>query len=195
MPTIAIHKPDNVADWLRDAILAGEAGLWRWDHRRTTVQLCTGAAHMLAGDHTLAGRELPLDAAFSELHPSDLERLRLIVDTTARGFRSHSRQFHIVFGQAGGRKLLLRGRTQHGAEGEPVATLGVIVDTTEAQAAEDEWFSTLTNDTLDEAAHHGLAAYNAIHATGLASLIAPARELLLAIGREIAAGIKGRRSH
>ncbi len=42
---------------------------------------------------------------------------------------------------------------------------------------------------LNEAADHGVAAYEAIEATGLRHLIQPAKALLMALGREIARGL------
>lgn len=178
------QRQDNT-DWHRRALTAGGAGLWEWDHRRESARLCAGAAEMLAGDAVLAWHELPLHEALSRVHADDVARLR----ARLRDAR-HPSSIQIgpcrVNGTGGARTILLRGHTRPGVDGQPGHTMGIVVDVTEGPAMQTGWHAGQAEGALDEAAHHAIAAFNAIRATGLTSLTAPARALLLAIGRELA---------
>ncbi len=186
----------NRSDWEKTSLLAGGAGLWEWDHRNTALTLCTGAAMILTGDAKLAWHDLPLGAALARVHADDLEFVSEKLSGAIYPLSAQLAQFR-VYGQPKGiRRILMRGRTRLDGDGTPDTTMGVVIDITDADFSEDEWFVARA-DALDEAAQHGLAAYNAIQASGITSLMAPARALLLEIGREIAAdmNIRIRRPH
>lgn len=178
-------------DWQKTSLLAGGAGLWEWDHRNAVLKLCTGAAVILTGDATLAWHDLTLEAALARVHADDLEFVSEKLSSAVYPLSAQLAQFRVCGEPQGLRRVLMRGRTRLDGDGAPRSTMGVVIDITDADLTENEWFVARA-DALDEAAQHGLAAYNAIQASGIASLMAPARALLLELGREIAADMSVR---
>ncbi len=187
------QRPDGTS-WHRLALRAGGAGLWEWNHRRRVARLCSVASELLTGDISLAWRELPLNDAFAKIPSDDVARLgrQLSAVVHASSVPLGQYTFHSTDGEA--RRVLVRGCPLFGADGAPTHVLGVVVDVTDLDAAED-WSIGPRDDALDEAAQHMLAAYNAIRATDNPALIASARSLLFAIGRAIAGAQGGRQTH
>lgn len=186
-------EEDQVFDavrWQKLALSSADAGLWEWDHRRDTVRLCTGAAVLLAGDTALAWRDLSLEDALARVHADDIGQLRVRLSMVAYPSSVQIGRYRVHAGANGTRRVLLRGRTYLGAGGEPSVTMGVVFDITETEPDDEGASIGPGADHLDRAAHHGIAAYNAIRASGVATLLSPARALLLAIGQEIASGLK-----
>lgn len=175
--------------------MAGGAGLWEWDHRASVARLCDGAALLLAGSTRVAWRDLPLPDALANVHPDDVDRLHTTLQGMTYPTSAQLGQFRIGNRPRIAQRVLMRGRTQLAEDGEPGITRGVVIDITDTELTQDEWFSHPYADATDEAAHHAIAAYNAIQATGNLVLIAPARALLLAIGREIAARMRDQALH
>lgn len=183
------------SDWPKFPLMAGGAGLWEWDHRAAVARLCDGAALLLAGSARLAWRDLPLPDALANVHPDDVDRLHTTLQDMTYPRSAQLGQFRIGSQPRTAQRVLMRGRTQLAENGEPGITRGVVIDITDAELAQEEWFSRPYTDATDEAAHHAIAAYNAIQATGNTVLIAPARALLLAIGREIATRMRDQSLH
>ena len=179
----------NGKDWQKTSLLAGGAGLWEWDHRNAVLKLCIGAATILTGDPALAWHDLTLDAALARVHADDLDLISTKLIGAVYPLSAQLAQFRVCRAPRGIRRVLMRGRTRLDGEGAPKSTMGVVIDITDTDIIEDEWYVARA-DALDEAAQYGLATYNAVQASGIASLMGPARALLLEIGRQIAAGMK-----
>jgi hypothetical protein len=187
------QRPDGTS-WHRLALRAGGAGLWEWDHRRRVARLCSVASELLTGDISLAWRELPLPAAFAKIPADDVARLGRQLSAVVHAASAPLGQYTVRSADGEPRRVLLKGCPLFGADGKPTHVLGVVVDVTDLDAAED-WSIGPQDDALDEAAHHMLAAYNAIRATNNPALLATARSLLFAIGRAIAGAQRGGRTH
>jgi hypothetical protein len=186
-------RPDGTS-WHRLALRGGGAGLWEWDHRRRVARLCSVASELLTGDISLAWRELALPDAFARIPAVDVARLGRQLSAVSHASSAPLGQYTIRSADGEPRRVLVRGCPLYGADGTPTHVLGVVVDVTDLDAAED-WFIGPRDDALDEAAHHMLAAYNAIRATDNPALLASARSLLFAIGCAIAGPQGERRTH
>lgn len=178
------QRPDGTS-WHRLALRAGGAGLWEWDHRRRVARLCSVASELLTGDIALAWRELPLADAFAKVPAEDVAQLDRKLSALVHAANVPLGQYSIRSGNGESRRVFVRGCPLFGADGTPTHVLGVVVDVTDLDAAVHGSMGP-RDDALDEAAHHMLAAYNAIRATDNPLLLASARALLFAIGRAIA---------
>ncbi|KST56997.1 hypothetical protein AO398_26230 [Methylobacterium sp. GXS13] len=97
------------------------------------------------------------------------------------------REHRVRSQQHGVRRVLCRGRTFFDTQGNATTSIGIVIDITELEADGHRRFGAGDDEgLLHAAADHGVAAYEAIEATALPSLLQPARALLMAIGREIA---------
>lgn len=173
----------------RALVAAGIVGTWEWDHQRQVARYCPGAAELLAGDANLAGCDLNMTEALAGVYSDDLAWLRSQMRQSASAPNVRIREHRVHSAAHGIRRVLCRGQTYHDAAGQPVCTLGIVIDITEIDADGRRRFVRSADGPLDAAAEYGIAAYEAVEETGLRSLIQPARALLLAIGREIARGL------
>ncbi|WP_139234325.1 hypothetical protein [Methylobacterium pseudosasicola] len=154
------------------------------------------AAELLAGDASLAERELSMTEALAGVHTDDVAWLRSQILQAGSAPDVRIREHRVNSNAHGVRRVLCRGRTYYDGAGQRTFTLGIVIDITDVEADGRRRFTRGANGPLDDAAEHGVAAYEAIEATGLRHLLEPARALLMAIGREIARGLsKGRRRH
>ncbi|MCJ2012218.1 PAS domain-containing protein [Methylobacterium sp. J-076] len=184
-------NPDHPARLRRDHALAaaGIIGTWEWDHRRQIARYCAGAAELLAGDASLAGHDLAMSEALAGVHTDDVAWLRSQMRQSVSAPDIRIREHRVNSSKQGVRRVLCRGRTYYDESGSRTFTLGIVIDITEVEADGRRRFARGINGPLDDAAEHGVAAYEAIEATGLRYLLKPARELLMALGREIARGL------
>jgi hypothetical protein len=188
-------NPSHSGEQRRDRALAaaGIVGTWEWDHRRQTARYCVGAAELLAGDASLAGRDLSLVDALAGVHTDDVAWLRSQMRQAVSAPDVRIREHRVNSNVHGVRRVLCRGRTYYDEAEQRTFTLGIVIDITDVEADGRRRFTRGADGPLDDAAEHGVAAYEAIEATGLQSLLQPARALLMALGREIARGLsKGR---
>ena len=172
---------------------ADVVGTWEWDHQRKVARYSSGAAELLAGDPNLADRDLKLKEALAGVYTDDVAWLRSQMRRAVvpPGIRVH--EHRVSSDKLGVRRVLCRGRTYYDEMGRPTVTMGIVIDITEVEADGRRRFMRGANGPLEAAAEYGVAAYEAIEATGLRHLLQPARVLLLSIGREIARGLsKGR---
>ncbi|MCJ2121114.1 PAS domain-containing protein [Methylobacterium sp. J-077] len=180
----------------RDQALAaaGIVGTWEWDHNKKVARYCESAAELLAGDAGLAGRDLSMTEALAGVYTDDVAWLRSQMRQAVSGSDVRIREHRVCSERHGVRRVLCRGRTYFDEQGRPTYTMGVVIDITEVEADGRRRFIRGADGPLDDAAEYGVAAYEAIKATGLPHLLVPARALLMAIGREIARGLsKGRK--
>lgn len=174
-------------------VAAGIVGTWEWDHNKKVARYCESAAELLAGNASLAGRDLSMSEALAGVYTDDVAWLRSQMRQAVSGSDVRIREHRVCSEQHGVRRVLCRGRTYFDVQGRPTFTLGIVIDITEVEADGRRRHAD-GPDKLDAAAEHGVAAYEAIQAAEIEGLIAPARALLLAIGREIARGLtRGRK--
>ncbi|WP_152997645.1 hypothetical protein [Methylobacterium sp. GXS13] len=166
---------------------AGVVGTWEWDHRRKVARYSRGAAELLAGDAELAGRDLAPEEALAGVYDDDVAWLRSQIHQGMKGPGVAVREHRVRSQQHGVRRVLCRGRTFFDTQGNATTSIGIVIDITELEADGHRRFGAGDDEgLLHAAADHGVAAYEAIEATALPSLLQPARALLMAIGREIA---------
>ena len=193
MPVGEIAHPQDERERRDHALAAaGIVGTWEWDHRRAVTRYCRDAAALLAGNADLAGCDLGPDEALANVFTDDVAWVRTQMRGAACAPGVVIREHRVRSGQHGVRRVLCRGRTYHDATGRATVTTGIVIDITEIEADGHERFGAEMGDALDRAAEHGVAAYEAIEATGLPHLLQPARMFLLAIGREIARSLTRR---
>ena len=182
-----VLRSEDRSEWRVQALMsAAVVGLWEWDHCRDTARYCSTAAKLLAGNVSRAWHELDPTEAFAGILTEDTVRLQEQMQNPSSRPDMRIREYRIRTRQDGTRQVLCRGRTSHDEDGNPIRTMGVVIDVTEIEIHKR---GSSVEDRLQSAAEHGLAAYEAVEASGMASLIQPARALLFAIGREIARNV------
>ncbi|MDP4027306.1 hypothetical protein Q8W71_32610 [Methylobacterium sp. NEAU 140] len=187
------HQPTDAWEWRKGALTAaGVLGLWEWDHRQGTARYCPGAAGLLAGDPEMAWRDLTPVDALTGVHADDAARLHERMGSAAGSDGIWADECRVRLEGNGSRRVLCRGKTYRDEDGTPLRTMGMLIDITAGPAEGDQLSSDVDRAALDHAAHHGIEVYEAIQASGVAHLLAPARLLLAAIGSEIARAISKR---
>ncbi|MDP4027286.1 diguanylate cyclase [Methylobacterium sp. NEAU 140] len=183
------HQPTDAWEWRKGALTAaGVLGLWEWDHRQGTARYCPGAAGLLAGDPEMAWRDLTPADALTGVHADDAARLHARMGSAAGSDGIWVDECRVRLNGDGSRRVLCRGQTYRDEDGTPLRTMGMLIDITGGSTAEDQSSAGSDSDraALERAAEYAVATYEAIQASGVAHLLAPARLLLLAVGREIA---------
>lgn len=167
---------------------AGLIGIWNTDVAAGRSVLDEGAAAVLAGNASLAGQPLPLEAALGRTHPDDrdwvFERIRRVRRTGG----PFSAEFRILTESGEVRWILNRGTLSHNESGV-MQGLGAYIDTTDSHrrsAISAALLTTVVEDPLFVAADHCLEAHTALKQGTLVDLRTLSETLLMGIGRAIA---------
>ncbi|MCJ2095212.1 PAS domain-containing protein [Methylobacterium sp. J-072] len=167
---------------------AGFVGTWDTDVLAGRSVLDAGAATVLSGDSSFAGKPLPLDVALGRIHPEDrgwvFERIRAVRRTgglVSLEFRVLSETGHV-------RWILNRGRLVPDAVGA-LRGRGAYIDVTDlyagaSPAANGDGAAQAKH--LEAAADHCIRAHSALERHGDENLRLISNMLLLGIGRALA---------
>ena len=167
---------------------AGLIGTWGTNVAAGRSVLDEGAAALLAGNAALAGQSLPLEAALACTHPEDrawvFERIRRVRQTGG----SFSAEFRILTEGGEIRWVLNRGTLMRDGTGA-MQGRGAYIDTTDAHRGPFISAASLNQDTedaLDVAVDHCIAAHTALERGGYPDLHRLSENLLFGIGRALA---------
>ncbi|MCJ2125331.1 PAS domain-containing protein [Methylobacterium sp. J-077] len=167
---------------------AGFVGTWDTDVLAGRSVLDAGAAALLSGDSSFAGKPLPLDVALGRIHPEDRGWVFDRIRTVRRTGGMVSLEFRVLSETGHVRWILNRGRLAP----DPVGALrgrGAYIDVTDLHAGS----SPVTNGVepaqathLEAAADQCIRVHSALERHGDENLRLISRLLLLGIGRAIA---------
>lgn len=167
---------------------AGLIGIWNTDVVAGRSILDEGAAAVMAGNASLAGQPLPLEAALGRIHPDDRDWLFAQIRQSRRTGGPFSAEFRIL-GEAGEVRWILNRGTLTYDENSVMQALGAYIDTTDNHRSSDISAASLTPDYEDpllEAADRCLEAHTALKQGRHADLRPLSEALLMGIGRAIA---------
>ena len=156
---------------------AGFVGTWDTDVPAGRSVLDDGAARMLAGDLSLAGRPLPLDVALGRVHPEDRDWVFGKIRRVRQEGGPVSLEFRVVTGTG----ETLRGRGAYIDITDLHSRAAAVPDGGGSPKAEP-----LDAEHLDAAADHCLQVHTALERHGDTYLRMISGMLLLGIGRAIA---------
>ncbi len=167
---------------------AGLAGTWEWDPPSGRFLFDEGAAELMAGDASLAGRPLRSERATAGLEERDVERF---LDAVRRAAAEDDTVL-VELRPAGlprPRRILCRGRILRDERGRPIRGEGTLVDAAEVGPEARDLLG-LNEDAagaaIDEAARLLIEARRAIDATGNPHLRDLVDVVLLEVARAIA---------
>ncbi|SFL71279.1 PAS domain-containing protein [Methylobacterium pseudosasicola] len=167
---------------------AGFVGTWDTDVLAGRSVLDAGAAALLSGDSSLAGKPLPLDVALGRVHPEDrgwvFDRIRAVRRTggpVSLEFRVLSETGHV-------RWILNRGRLAPDSLGS-LRGRGAYIDVTDLYAGPSpsaNGDASSQAKQLEAAADHCIRVHSALERYGNENLRLISSMLLLGIGRALA---------
>ena len=167
---------------------AGLIGTWSTNAAAGRSVLDAGAATLLAGNCSLAGQPLPLEAALGRTHPDDrdwvFDRIRRVRETGG----PFSAEFRILTETGQVRWVLNRGTLACDSTGA-MQGHGAYIDITDTHRGLFTSAAALdrdTEDALDVAADHCIAAHAALDRGGHFDLHRLSEMLLFGIGRALA---------
>ena len=167
---------------------AGLIGTWNTNVAVGRSVLDAGAATLLAGNGSLAGQPLPLEAALGRTHPDDrdwvFDRIRRVRETGG----PFSAEFRILTETNETRWVLNRGTLVPDETGT-MRGQGIYIDTTDSHRSAFIPTATLEQDNDDPlivAADHCMEAHAALERGGHLDLHRLSETLLFAIGRALA---------
>lgn len=169
---------------------AGFVGTWATDVEAGTSILDHGAALMIAGDATLAGKPLTIDRVYACIHDEDRDWMFERIAHVRRRGGSLSAEFRIHSANGEIRTILGRGTAEPDLQGR-MQGRGVFFDLTEGHRGRfrptaPEVHPQVANDPLDVAAKHCIATRELIVRTGNPMLRLLADALLLELGHALA---------
>lgn len=167
---------------------AGLIGIWSTNVPAALSILDEGAAALMAGDVTLAGRPIPLELALGQTHPDDrdwvFERIRRVRRTGG----PVAAEFRVMTSTGETRWVLIQGSLAEDETGS-MQGCGAYIDTTDHHVPAF-WASgpqeVSTDDPLIAAADLALDAHGAIARTGERGLQHLSDLLLFEIGQVLA---------
>lgn len=177
-----------VSEFMPALKAAGFVGTWKTNVFAGRTILDEGAAELLAGNASLAGQPIPLEAALGATHPDDrawlFERVRRVRQTGG----PFSAEFRVVSAAGGVRWVLNRGVLKLDSTGA-MHGLGAYIDTTDSHRP--PFFSAAylhggMDDPLEAAADHCLRAHAELKTVGDTYLRLRAEMLLTGIGQALA---------
>ncbi len=195
----AIKKPRGLPVDLSAALDAsGVVGAWSWSARSDCCTLDAGAATVLAGDCSLAGRPVPLETAKACVHPDDRPALfRRFRALRERGGLFVA-EYRTVSPSGRVRHILDRGRVAGGASPRRHGH-GIIIDVTEGMPGADPGGRLIDPaDALAAAVDHAIDCRDALDGVSDPELQLLVDMLLLSLGQAIgrtSAGRGSRRGH
>ncbi|WP_264046863.1 PAS domain-containing protein [Methylobacterium flocculans] len=167
---------------------AGFVGIWNTNAVAGRTILDDGAAELLAGNVSLAGQPIPLEAALGATHPDDrawlFERVRRVRQTGG----PFSAEFRVINSAGDVRWVLNRGVLKHDSTGT-MHGLGAYIDTTDSHRPPFVSAASLhggMDDPLEAAADHCLRAHAELKTVGDTYLRLRAEMLLTGIGQALA---------
>jgi hypothetical protein len=172
---------------------AGFVGTWDTDVPAGRSVLDAGAATVLAGDLSLAGRPLPLDVALGRVHPEDRDWVFGKIRRIRQQGGPVSLEFRVVTGTGETRWILNRGCLTPDAAGT-LRGRGAYIDITDLHSRSASLPDgsgapkpePVDAEHLDAAADHCLQVHTALERHGDTYLRMISGMLLLGIGRAIA---------
>lgn len=189
-PVNAIDGFSEPLDRLRAALEAScVVGVWDWDTVRGTVVYDAGAAGLLAGDPTLAEKELDGLTSMAAVHPADHAWLLDHVQQASKTGGLVVAEYRVVAQDGTVRWLLSRGHTFKDPNGRAVRSRGIIIDITEMhQGSERYVFSNLSApvDSLERAADLAIELKRTLESDTPPEIRAATDVLLMSLGRAIA---------
>lgn len=167
---------------------AGLIGVWNTNVAIGRSEIDEGAAALLAGDSSLAGKPIPLEVALRRIHLEDkdwvFERIRRLRLTGG----PFSAEFRVLASSGEIRWVLNRGVLKRDNTGVMYG-MGAYIDTTDSHGGTFISAASLNEaerDPLVRAADLCLEAHDAIKLTGDAYLRLRAEQLLKSIGQALA---------
>lgn len=123
------------AERLRRAVEVGKLGLWDWELR-------TGRFHWSDETYPMMGYAVgevnpSYDVWAARLHPEDRAEAEARVKDTIKSGGDYEDEYRVVHPDGSTRWLHARGRFFSDEEGEPLRTLGAMIDTTERREMEE----------------------------------------------------------
>ena len=194
MPVTMIDRGRlSPVDLSASLIASGVIGTWSWSGRPDRCILDAGAAEVLAGDHAIAGRPVPLEQAKARVHPDDRAALFQHFDRLRRVGGLFVAEYRTVSATGLVRRILDRGRLIREAGGSVARGYGIIIDVTEGSLDAEPIAALLpgSSEILDVAAAHAIACREAIDRLGNSELRLLIDVLLLRLGQELAKGSQG----
>lgn len=167
---------------------AGIVGTWDTDVPAGLSLLDEGAAALLAGNRDLAGQPIPLDVAFSRIHPDDRDWVFAAVRRVRQTGGPIAIEFRVLSATGEVRWILNRGHLTLDTTGA-MRGYGAYIDTTETRWASPSLTPPDTStdaDPLHLAADHCMRAHAAIRRSGDTYLAVLVDMLLFGIGRTLA---------
>ncbi|MHC2109177.1 PAS domain-containing protein [Methylobacterium sp.] len=167
---------------------AGLIGIWNTDVAAGRSVLDEGAAAVLAGNASLAGEPLPLEAALGRTHPDDRDWLFAQIRQARRTGGPFSAEFRVLTESGEVRWILNRGTLSHNESGV-MQGLGAYIETTDSHRGSAISAALLTPDIEDPllvAADRCIEAHTALKQGAHADLGSLSQVLLTGIGHAIA---------
>lgn len=196
----AIKSPRSLPVDLSAALDAsGVVGAWSWSACSDFCTLDAGAATVLAGDSSLAGRPVPLETAKACVHPDD----RPALFSRFRALRERGglfvAEYRTISPSGRVRRILDRGRVTGGVSTRRHGH-GIIIDVTEGVSRPDCEIARVIDpaDALTAAVDHAIDCRDALDSVNDPELRLLVDMLLLSLGRKIARtsmGMGSRRGH
>jgi hypothetical protein len=115
---------------------SGVVGAWTYDHRAGRLTLLGALVNLLGFDPAEAAAGVPLPAILDRMHPDDRGRLESFFHAAAAAGYPVESEFRIHDTPEGSRTLLLRGRIEGDAKGQPTQGCGIAIDRTESHATD-----------------------------------------------------------
>ncbi len=115
-------------------VAAGIVGTWEWDHNKKVARYCESAAELLAGNASLAGRDLSMSEALAGVYTDDVAWLRSQMRQAVSGSDVRIREHRVCSEQHGVRRVLCRGRTYFDVQGARPSRWVIVIDITEVEA-------------------------------------------------------------
>jgi PAS domain S-box-containing protein len=130
---IALHKQE---EHLRLAIEAAKLGTWELDLATQKLIQSEGAAQIFGLPKGVSYQTLT--ECRSCVHPDDLERVNSELQDAIAGNSQYDTEYRIVLPDGKTRWIAPKGAIQRDAAGTPIRALGVVLDITERQQAEEQ---------------------------------------------------------
>lgn len=133
------------------AASAAQLGLWDWDVVRDDIWFSSPARSLFG---ISSGEAFRLDRFLQTLHPDDSDRVRQLVMNSLAGSGEYVAEFRVMMPDGSVRWIASRGRVDHDIKGVPIRMLGVSLDITQRQLAEER------SEAMVEAAPNSLLVVN-----------------------------------